>query len=96
MSLSITEHNGGVRLIVKVVPGSSRDRIAGVLGDALKISVSAPPQRGEANRAVIALLAEKLGIHPSQISVVRGQTSPRKELRITGITAQEIAAALGI
>lgn len=79
-----------VRLKVKVVPGSSRDRIVGMLGDALKIAVSAPPQRGEANRAIVKLLAAKLGLHSSQIEIVRGHTSPRKELMIRGVSRKQV------
>ncbi|MFM7075771.1 MAG: DUF167 domain-containing protein, partial [Planctomycetaceae bacterium] len=50
------------RLEVKVVPGSSRDQIVGWLGDALKIKVTAPPEKGKANERVVELLAGALGI----------------------------------
>jgi uncharacterized protein YggU (UPF0235/DUF167 family) len=48
------------RLTVKVVPGSSRDQIVGGLGDALKIKVTAPPEKGRGNEAVVSLLTEGL------------------------------------
>jgi uncharacterized protein len=83
-----------VRLTVKAVPGSSRDRIVGALGGALKIAVAAPPERGAANKAIIALLAERLAVHPSRITIARGQSSARKELFIAGITAAQVLAAL--
>ena len=60
------------RLKVKVVPGSSRDQIAGWLGDALKIKVTAPPERGKANEAVIAIVAERLGLPASDLEIVAG------------------------
>jgi uncharacterized protein YggU (UPF0235/DUF167 family) len=50
------------RLILKVVPGSSREEIVGWLGDSLKVKVKAPPETGRANEAVIALLADRLGL----------------------------------
>ena len=77
MPLDLTERDGGVKLAVKAVPGASRDRIVGPLGNALKVAVSAPPERGAANKAIIALLAERLAIHPSRITILRGQNSPR-------------------
>lgn len=70
---------------VKVVPGSSRDVIVGWLGDALKLKVAAPPEKGRANEAVIALLADKLGIGPDQITILSGQTSAAKVLEIDGL-----------
>jgi uncharacterized protein len=50
------------RLTVKVVPGSSRNQIVGWLGNALKIKVTAPPEKGRANEAVVAILADRLGM----------------------------------
>src|SRR4051794_27955577 len=94
MPLDLTEHDGGVKLAVKAVPGASRARIVGRLGNALKVAVSAPAERGAANKAIIALLAERLAIHPSRITILRGQTSPRKELFISGISAEQVRAAL--
>jgi uncharacterized protein (TIGR00251 family) len=87
---------GGVRMALKVVPGASRDRILGVLGDALKIAVSKPPADGAANKAVIRLLAAHLALPAASITITRGHASPRKEVLITGLSAQELAARLAI
>lgn len=84
----------GVEINVKVVPGASRDRIAGALGDALKIQVAAPPEKGKANKAVCALLAEAVGVHGRAVAVVGGQTSPRKVVLVTGVTVEAVRAAL--
>jgi uncharacterized protein len=72
-------------LHVKVVPGASRNRVAGKYGDGLKVQVSAPPERGKANEAVIELLAEFLGVKPAQIELSAGQTQPRKMFRVNGM-----------
>lgn len=85
---------GGVELRVKVVPGASRDRIAGVLGDALKMQVSAAPERGKANAAVVELIAGALGVSGKVVSVIAGLTQPRKTLRVMGKRAAEVVAAL--
>jgi uncharacterized protein (TIGR00251 family) len=87
---------GGVKLFVKVVPGASRDRIVGELGDALKIAVSRPPEDGAANRAVIELLSDALGLPARDIALIAGQTNPRKQFRILGLTIQQVTQRLGL
>ena len=83
-----------MKLDLKVVPGSSRDTVAGWLGDALKIKVKAPPQQGEANRAVISLLASALGIDESDITLRRGHGSARKTVEIAGMDDAELRRRL--
>ena len=82
-----------VRLNVKVVPGSSRNQIVGSLGDALKIKVMAPPDKGKANEAVIDLLAETLGIGTDAIQIESGQSSPSKVIAVTGMDDDAIKKA---
>ncbi|QOV89843.1 DUF167 domain-containing protein [Humisphaera borealis] len=72
-------------LNVKVVPGASRDRVAGRYGDGVKVQVSAPPEDGKANKAVIKVLADFLGIRPDHIQISRGHTQPRKVVAIEGM-----------
>jgi uncharacterized protein (TIGR00251 family) len=74
-------------LEIKVTPKSSRDAILGWLGDALKIAVTAAPERGRANAAVEDLLARTLQIAPSCVNVVAGHTSSRKRVAIKGLNA---------
>ena len=81
------------RLSVKVVPGSSRDQIVGWLGDALKIKVMAPPEKGKANEAVVNLLATKLGVSTDDIEVASGDSSPSKVIIITGMDDESIKRA---
>jgi uncharacterized protein (TIGR00251 family) len=81
------------RLSLKVVPGSSRDEVVGWLGDAIKVKVKAPPEKGRANEAVVALLADRLGVDPSSIAVVSGHGSPAKVVAIDGMDDHAIRAA---
>ena len=85
-----------VEIRVKVVPGASGDRIVGPLGDALKVRVSAPPERGKANAAVASLLADALGVSAKSVSVVSGMTSPRKVVLVSSCTVEHAEAALGV
>jgi uncharacterized protein (TIGR00251 family) len=81
-------------LHVKVVPGSSRDRVAGRYGDGIKVQVCAPPENGKANKAVVAVLAGALGIKASQVVLVRGQSQPRKVFEIAGMDQAMLEAKL--
>jgi len=83
-------------LNVKVVPGSSRDRVAGRYGDGVKVQVSAPPEGGRANRAVEQVLAEALGIKAQQVRVVKGHSQPRKIVEVDGIDASDVLARLKV
>jgi len=67
-----------VKLKVKVVPGSSRDCIVGWLGDELKIRISAAPEKGKANKAVIKLLEKALAVPKGSINLDSGSTNPHK------------------
>ena len=78
------------KLPVKVVPASSRNCIRGWLGDVLKVSVSAPPERGKANAAVEKTVADALHLPTSSIVVVAGKTSARKVIEITGLSESEV------
>lgn len=84
----------GVIIAVKVVPGASRDKIAGALGGCVKIVTSAPPEKGKANKAVARILAEALGVAVRQVQLVAGQASPYKEFRIAGLTADDVRRIL--
>lgn len=82
------------RLRVKVVPGAARTEVFGRLGAAVKIRVVAPPAGGQANRAVCALLADRLGLPLSQVTVVSGPASPIKVIGLVGIAETEAKARL--
>ena len=70
-------------LRVKVIPRSPKTEFAGTLADGtLKIRLAAPPEKGRANEALIAFLAEKYQTQRSSIQIVSGHTSPQKLIRI--------------
>ncbi len=74
-----------MKLAVKVVPGSSQDRIAGWLGDELKIRVRQIPENGKANEAVRRLLSKTLDLPLDDIRIVSGRSSPHKTIEISGM-----------
>lgn len=94
MSLWCKSIARGVELTLKVVPGASRSRIVGPLGDALKIQIAAAPEKGKANAAVKKLIAQTLGVTEKSVELVRGESQPRKTIRIEGVSADAAIAAL--
>jgi len=81
-------------ITVKISPKASRDALLGWHDGRLKIAVTAAPERGRANAAVVALLAERLGVARQNIEVVSGHTQPIKRLRIDGIEASALQARI--
>jgi uncharacterized protein (TIGR00251 family) len=92
--MRLVPKSGGWALAVKVVPGSSRQGIAGAYGDGVKATVCAPAEDGAANEALIGLFAETLRIAPADVRIVRGHRSPRKELLIVGLAPEQIERRL--
>jgi len=81
-------------IAVKAVAGASRDRIVGVLGDGLKIATSAAPEKGKANARLTATLAKALGIPAKNVTLIAGQTSPRKEFHVAGLSGDQVRESL--
>ena len=92
--LSIQEIAGGISFQVKVHPRAKKDAITGALGDALKLSLTAPPVEGRANEACIEFFVRLLKVPRSSITIASGRSSRLKVIRITGITAAEFRALL--
>ena len=89
-------HPSGTVIALKVVPGSSRERVVGPLGDRLKVAVQKPPEKGAANKAVCALLAKALGVRPADVQLLRGETRPEKDVLVSGLGPEEVAKRLGL
>jgi uncharacterized protein len=94
MPLRIEQSGLDVLLWIKAVPGASRDQIAGVLGDRLKIRISAAPEAGKANKAICELLARHIGRKAKDISIESGQTNAEKIARIRSAAIDDLAAKL--
>lgn len=84
----------GCTVSVRVQPGAKRDAVVGLHAGAVKIALSAPPVDGRANEALIAFVAERVGLPRARVSLVAGASSRSKVLRITGRSAAEVRAAL--
>jgi uncharacterized protein (TIGR00251 family) len=88
--------DGAIELDVQAVPRSSRDEVGKPHGDRLKLHVRAPPVEGEANEAIVRLLADVLDLPRQAITLLRGQTGKRKTLKITGLELDAVRRALGL
>ena len=84
-----------ISLKIKVVPGASRTELSGWLGDMLKVRVAAPPEKGRANAAVEALLAQVLGVSAESVRITSGKGSQLKRVRIDGVAEAELRRKLG-
>ncbi len=94
--LQVKRVPGGVTLAVRVTPRARKNEIVGVAGDALKLKLAAPPVEGAANATLCAFLAEKLGVRKSAVTLIAGQTSRQKVVRVEGVTPDEVRARLAI
>jgi uncharacterized protein (TIGR00251 family) len=79
-------------LLVQVVPRASRDRIGPRVGDRLKVQLTAPPVDGEANTALIRLLAKAIGVRKADVTIVAGETSRQKTVRVDGASPEALQA----
>jgi len=90
----VREAPGGVILEILVQPRASRTRVIGEHDGRLKIQLAAPPVDGEANAALVDFLAHALGARRSDVTIERGDTGRRKTVRVAGLTAVAVRAAL--
>jgi uncharacterized protein (TIGR00251 family) len=83
------------RLRLRVSPGSRHDEIVGPYGDGWKVRVSAVPERGKANEAVLRLLSDRLAVPVTELAVVAGRASRDKVVELRGLSFEEASARLG-
>jgi uncharacterized protein (TIGR00251 family) len=93
--IAVTEHAEGWVLPVRAQPGARRAGVQGEQAGALKVAVTAPPEDGRANQALVEELRRALKLKRSQIELVGGMTSRDKRFLIRGLTRAELEARLG-
>lgn len=92
--LAIRDISDGCTLPVRVHPGARRNAIDGIHDGALKVSLTTPPTDGRANQSLIAFLAGELHIPRARVTLLTGAAGRDKSLRIVGLTAAQLRAAL--
>lgn len=92
----IEEKNGHCYLHIHVQPRASKNEVAGIHGDSLKVRLTSPPVEGAANSLLIEFMAKKLGVPKSRVELVSGEKSRQKVLKIHGLTTAGVASLLSL
>jgi uncharacterized protein (TIGR00251 family) len=93
---AIQKDNHGVTFTAKIVPGSSKTVVAGLLDDVVKIRVAAAPEKGKANQCLVAFLARRLAVKKNSVNIVSGRSNPIKQIRIMGLSPETLIEKLGL
>ncbi len=88
--VAVRDTGDGATFAVKVHPRAKKNAIAGELGDALKVCLTAPPVEGKANEACIRFFAEFLQVPRSSVTIAAGETSRNKVVRVHGLSAAQV------
>ena len=88
--LNIKEDRDSITIPVRVLPRSSVSEIVGVYDGAVKVRLTSPPVEGAANAELIKLFAKKLDVPKSSITIVSGESSRTKRLRVFGVTSEKL------
>jgi hypothetical protein len=92
--ISFHETPSGTTFAVKVHPRAKKDAVAGEFGNALKLSLTAPPAEGRANEACRKFVAKLLKVPRSSVTIASGQASREKVIRVSGLSAKELERRL--
>lgn len=84
----------GIILYVRAQPGARKDEIVGEQAGSLKVRVTASPEKGKANEAIIKLLAEELGLKKSAFKIISGETSRDKKILVKGVSLSTLEPCL--
>jgi uncharacterized protein len=88
----LRRQDDGITLTLHVQPGAKRTEWAGLHGDAIKLRLAAPPVDGKANAALRVFMADYFGVGRSAVTLVSGETSRHKIVRIVGARDAAVAA----
>ena len=83
-----------IRISVRVSPNASKSEVVGFTDNILRVKVSAPPVKGKANKELVALLSQVLGVDKSRVSIIKGHTSRNKVIAIDGLSQEETTKRL--
>jgi len=86
--------DGSAVLHLHIQPGAKTSEVVGLHGEALKLRLAAPPVDGKANAALLAFLAEQLGVAKSSLELLRGETSRQKTVRVSGVGEEKLRRLL--
>lgn len=89
--IALQPHPEGTILSVRAHAGARRNEVRGEQEGMLKVSVTRAPEKGKANKAILELIARRLGLRKSQIELVSGETSPQKRFLVRDVAAEELA-----
>src|SRR5207244_11954885 len=85
-----------VTISIRVQPRAARNAVVGWTGDTLNIRLTAPPVEGAANAACLSFLADLLDLPPSNLTILKGDRSRQKVVRIAGLSQEEVYARLKV
>ncbi len=88
--LLLEPHSAGVVLPVRAHAGARRNMLKGIHAGALQVMVTQAPEKGKANKAILELLADTLGLRKNQLELLSGETSSQKKFLVREITAEEL------
>ncbi|HQZ97233.1 MAG TPA: DUF167 domain-containing protein [Pyrinomonadaceae bacterium] len=89
MSINLTEHPDGIVVAVRVIPRASRSEIVGEHDGSLKVRICSPPVDGAANAEIIRLFAKHFGVSKSEVSIISGETSKNKRIKIENLSVSK-------
>lgn len=91
LEVVLEEHSQGVIVPVQAQPGARKNGITGQHAGRLKVAVTQAPEKGKANQALCAVLADELGLKRTQVQLLSGETTTQKKFLVQGITPAQLA-----